>query len=300
MKIHFIVNPQAGRGKGRGVLRKLESILKKERLLYTLHVTAGPTSTIEDARRASRDSDVVVAVGGDGTVNQVANGLRGSEALLGIIPIGSGNDFANMFSLPSHLETAISILKNRKVVAIDLGRVGYKTDRLQTVQERYFVNGLGIGFDAAVAYETTRVGALKGRPLYLFGLLKTLMTYKPSAFKISWENITLNNTHLLVAIGNGVSVGGGFYLTPYAKLDDGKLDVCVVDSASMIRVLRIFPSVLKGKHGKYPEVHFFQTSNVTIESADALCAHADGEILGRDIRQLNIDLLPRALSVISN
>ncbi|MFQ5799035.1 MAG: diacylglycerol kinase family lipid kinase, partial [Bacteroidota bacterium] len=74
----------------------------------------------------------------------------------------------------------------------------------------------------------------------------------------------------------------------------------VVDSASMMRVLRIFPSVLKGKHGKYPEVHFFQTSNVTIESGDVLCAHADGEILGRDIRQLNIDLLPRALSVISN
>ncbi|MFQ5798338.1 MAG: diacylglycerol/lipid kinase family protein, partial [Bacteroidota bacterium] len=234
MKIHFIVNPEAGRGKGRGVLRKLESIPKKERLLYTLHVTAGPTSTIENARHASKDSDVVVAVGGDGTVNQVANGLVGSEALLGIIPIGSGNDFANMFRLPSHVETAISILKNRKVVAIDVGRVGYITDRLRTLQERYFVNAVGIGFDAAVAYETTRVRALKGRPLYLFGLLKTLTTYKPSAFKVSWENITLNNTHLLVAVGNGVCVGGGFYLTPYAKLDDGKLDVCVVDSASVM------------------------------------------------------------------
>lgn len=301
-KYHFILNPVAGRGRAYVAIKKIRSILRQIGIDHNISVTNAPGHATELAKSTCNEHDVVVAVGGDGTINEVINGLMGGKATLGILPLGSGNDFAKAIKVPQNIHKAIDIILKHNKKTIDIGKVKttkYLEPQSTHTNERYFVNGVGIGFDALVAFESSKIKILSGLPLYITALIKALSLYRTPNFKIKIDEMRLKSRFFLIAIGNGISAGGGFYLTPNALLDDNKFDVCYVDQVNLFQILKIFPSVLKGLHGKFKQVHFTQTNNVHVNSSDKFYVHADGEIVGNLASEVEISMIPGALKVIT-
>ncbi|MDI6779669.1 MAG: diacylglycerol kinase family lipid kinase [Bacteroidota bacterium] len=300
-KYHFILNPVAGRGRAYLAIKKIRNILRDLRVNHYISITNAPKHATELARATCNEHDVVVAVGGDGTINEVMNGLVDGKAIMGILPLGSGNDFAKAIRMPKRIHEAIDIILRHEKKTIDIGKVKtnkYLNNQLNLSEERYFVNGIGIGFDASVAFESSKIRFLRGLPLYITALIKALLKYRTPDFKIKIDELKSKSRYFLIAIGNGISAGGGFYLTPNARLDDNKFDVCYVDHVNLLEIIKIFPSVLKGLHGKYKKVHFTQANDIVVDSNDKFYVHADGEIVGKLVNNVEISMIPNALQVI--
>lgn len=299
---HFILNPIAGRGRAYKAIKKIRSVLREKNVNHTFSITSAPKHATQLAKDAQKDYDVIVAIGGDGTVNEVMNGLINGKTKFGVIPLGSGNDFAKAVNMPHNLIDAIDVILSNKNIIADIGKVithRMVDNKKQIYDERYFINGIGIGFDASVAYESSKIKRLRGLPLYISALLRALLKYKTLNFLVKLDELRLKSKYFLIAIGNGVSAGGGFYLTPDAKLDDKRFDVCYVDPVGLFKILKIFPSVLKGLHGRYKEVNFTQAKNIEISSEQKFFVHADGEIVGNNVNSVKISLIPAAIQVIS-
>jgi diacylglycerol kinase (ATP) len=295
----FIINPMAGKGRGKKLLATLRERIKRTVPDAEIVVTERRLHALEIARERNHDADrVVVAVGGDGTVNEVGNGLVNGNATMGVIPIGSGNDFIKMFSIPLNIEKALDRILHGTVRPSDTGFVEIRSADDTTV-DRYFLNGIGIGFDAAVAHQTTKFKHLKGFGLYVVSVAAILFRYKTPGLLMSMNGMSMNGNHFLIAVGNGTCAGGGFYLTPDAKIDDGLLDVCLVDDISVPQVLRIFPSVMKGKHQKHGQVHFYRTDSLRVEARQPIMIHADGEVLSTGASEIAISVRPGTLQVIA-
>jgi YegS/Rv2252/BmrU family lipid kinase len=290
----------AGRRRGKKILPELNGILQSKKIHFSLKVTTRPREATEIARSSALDTDVLVAVGGDGTVNEVANGALQVGKTLGVIPIGSGNDFVKMFDIPHQLNDAVEVILAGNTQLIDVGEISTFGDVTtdQTHNTRYFVNTVGIGFDAAVADESRKMKHLRGLPLYLMALFRTIIKFRTPCVEMIFNNLAVNGKRFLVTIGNGTCAGGGFYLTPNAKVDDGLFDICAVDDLSIPRLLAVFPSALKGQHLRYPEVKMYRTNKFVLKSKDRLIVHIDGEIMSRDARCVEIGLIERRLRVI--
>jgi len=295
----FIVNPIAGKGRGRKLLQTLDRTLHKHFPEPEILITQDRLHAFELAKERKEHPDrIIVAVGGDGTVNEVSNGLIGGNAMMSVIPIGSGNDFVKMFNIPTDIEKAIDKIKNGTVRNSDAGSIqigSYDGSNLT----RYFINGIGIGFDAAVAHQTTKFKHLRGISLYAFSVAVILFKYKTPELLLSMNGSSMNGQHFLIAIGNGKCAGGGFYLTPEAKIDDGLLDVCYIDNVTIPQVVKIFPSVMKGKHKKHNQVHFERTDALSVVAQQEIMVHADGEVLATKARTIDIQVTPNALQVIA-
>ena len=300
-KYHFILNPVAGRGKAYHAIKKIRSMLREFIIDHKISITDAPCHATELAKESLMSEDVVVAVGGDGTINEVMNGLVNSKKALGILPFGSGNDFAKATNIPHNIHEAIRVIINNKRKLIDIGKVT-TSNQIKNIfklsEERYFINGIGVGFDASVAYESSKIKILRGLPLYITSIFKALLTYRIPNFSLQLDDEDFNNRYFLIAVGNGQSSGGGFYLTPNAKLDDSKFDVCYVDNITLLEIIKFFPSVLKGLHGKYKKVHFTQAKRISVASVDGFFVHADGEIVGNNISKVEISIIPKAMEVI--
>ncbi len=299
----FVLNPAAGKGTGAKLLGILEKILHRRGVRHSIVLTEQPGDGTRLARKA--DSDIVVAVGGDGTINEVANGIFGTGKILGVVPAGSGNDFIKSASIPQDPAAAIELVLSGKPATIDVGTVLCSTDPLPALlpddlEGRCFVNGVGIGFDAAVAVRTRQIRYLTGIPLYLLAVFQTLGRYKSPLFELKIDSRTEARKHLLVAVGNGRSAGGGFFLTPDAILDDGLLDVCLIDDVSVPTILKLLPRVLWGGHRNAKQVNFKRCKSIDIFSADRFYVHADGEIVGDRVRYVRIGIKEKAIPVISN
>jgi diacylglycerol kinase (ATP) len=300
-KYHFILNPVAGRGKSYRAIKKIRSMLREFIIDHKISITDAPCHATELAKESLMSEDVVVAVGGDGTINEVMNGLVNSKKAFGILPLGSGNDFAKATNIPCNMHEAIKVILNNKRKLIDIGKVSTSNDfknNLKQTTQRYFINGIGIGFDASVAYQSSKIKMLRGLPLYIASIVKALLTYRISNYLLKLDDREFNNRFFLISVGNGQYAGGGFYLTPDAKLDDSKFDVCYVDKVNLLEIIKIFPSVLKGLHGKYKKVHFTQAKRISVNSLDRFFVHADGEIVGKDINNVDIAIIPKAIEVI--
>jgi diacylglycerol kinase (ATP) len=296
----FILNPSAGKGAGRKLQTRIYDALRIRTSDFELLETSRPGDATELARSSS--SPTVVAIGGDGTIHEVANGIIGTEKVLGVIPIGSGNDFIKAIGVPKDLQQSISILFLQKVARIDVGSVRVRRadegDNREQAPASILVNGLGIGFDAAVAERTLRISYASGSLLYLIAVLQTLGRYTSPEYSSSIDGRTTKSRNLLIAVGNGTCAGGGFYLTPEAKVDDGLLDLCFIDDMSILGILKLMPSVMKGKHRSNPSVRFERGSEFKIAASRPISVHSDGEIIGTDITAVEIRVVPRALQVI--
>ncbi len=300
LRTHIVLNPFAGRWKGAKLYHKIASYARFLKHIEKFQLTTAPGEAIQIARETN--AELVVAAGGDGTVNEVVNGIlqSGTEKLLGVIPVGSGNDFARMLNLkPFKIKLAIESIRKRKITASDVGLIQF-SDEKGNFYERFFINGVGIGFDAMVANESRKIKHLRGIPLYLLSIFRTLSKYKTPEMEVYIDGRLIKDKIFLVAIGNGISAGGGFLLTPHAKINDGVFDVCLVNDLSILRILQVLPTVLKGKHINYPEVRMFKAKEIEIRSNSNLTMHADGEILGTELRWIKITIIPSAVEVISN
>lgn len=290
----FIVNPAAGRGAGARVIAPLEELVRGCGLQCRIVLTEGPGHASSLARDSSES--VVVSVGGDGTANEVVNGLIGTEKSMGILPAGSGNDFIKSVGIPKRLELAFAKSISHNVQVVDVGTVSCGDSGSPV---RLFLNGVGIGFDAAVAARTREIRYLRGLPLYLLAVFQTLRRYKNPTLSVDLDGLTMSGRHLLIAVGNGVSAGGGFYLTPRASVADGVLDFCLIGDASVGRILRLMPLVLWGKHlSKTDVVTYLQGKNLELRSEEPIHVHADGELVGEGVTRVRIGIDPRKLRIL--
>lgn len=265
----IIINPIAGGGKA----KKLEYIIREEldrnRIDYDLVFTSRPGDGITLAENSQ--SKLVVAVGGDGTINEVAKGLiNRQEGILGIIPGGTGNDLSRTLAIPLDTCQAIKILINGNKKMLDIG----------CINRHKFLNIASAGFDGEVVRNTNRVKErFKSNLAYILGVIITLFNYKKKDVLLEIDDKSYERKLVLLAVGNGNYYGGGMLILPGAEIDDGYLHLCLVRDASMITLLRLFPTIFKGKHVKLKKyVEIFRAKKVTIKSQEGITINYDGEI----------------------
>jgi YegS/Rv2252/BmrU family lipid kinase len=293
----FIVNPVAGRGKAKHFAVRLRKFCEHVSVPHSIFTTEYPGHGTELAREASKNSDYVVAVGGDGTVNEVASGLVGTKATLAVLCEGSGNDFARLVNAPSKIDHFFENVFNGRRTQFDVGK-SIITHADGRKNERYFFNSLGLGFDAAVAKHVAQITWLRGIPLYATALVQTLIGYKPHRFTVESAQYKKSDNYFLVCIGNGTWEGGGFKVTPDALPDDGKFQVCCVRGNSVLNVLPILPFTLTGTHITKKIVDVFDTSSIIVDCQEPFPVHGDGEIFGETIKKMEVTLVPKGLNVV--
>jgi diacylglycerol kinase (ATP) len=249
--------------------------------------TNRPGSARELARAAVRAGcDRVVALGGDGTVSEVANGLVGSRCGLGIIPAGSGNDLLHSLGIPTNPRAAAHLAFNGSARAIDVGEIR-NADGVT-----YFVNVASYGFDADVAFRAGHV-PLAGALRYPAAIVRTLRELRPWRIQIDVDGRRIDRRVMLVAIANGHRYGGGLRIAPDAVPDDGSFDLCLVRGLSQVAVLGVLPRVYRGGHRHHPAVELLRCRRVDVAATEPMPGQADGEPIGA--LPSTITLLPGAI-----
>jgi diacylglycerol kinase (ATP) len=294
-----IVNPVAG---AKTTYRKwphINRLLRHIGLPFEFQYTEGVGHAIELARAAASDGyQFLVAVGGDGTANEVANGIllskELSKATIGIISTGTGGDFVRSVGIPRDYIKACSFLFSPRRLVIDVGVVEYQR-RGQTLQ-RFFINSAGVGFDAAVVEATERLPKYLGGTIpYVAGLLRSLLSYRNKPVVLRVGGRVDERRVLSIVVANGRYFGGGMLVAPQAEVNDGLLDVLTVGDMGKIELLRAFPTIYKGTHINHPKVRLEKAAKINVESPEKLLVHADGELIGEG--PVSFRLMPSALSI---
>jgi YegS/Rv2252/BmrU family lipid kinase len=305
MKYYIIVNPTSGRGNAGKAIPQIEELLRSFKLDFELVRTERPWHAAELAEAAARAGfDVIATASGDGTANEAINGLmRAREAghnhtAFCVLPVGTGNDM--LFGIGHHhgLEDGVRARaeNHRRNIDVGLVRGGDYPDG------RYFANGVGIGFDAMVGFEAIKVRWAVGLIPYLVGVVKTVFLYfNAPKVEITLDGKTFIQPSLMTSIMNGKRMGGGFMMAPDSLPDDGQLDLCIASEASRIRLFQLIPHFLKGTQATQPEVKMHRARKAKIRSLDGgtLPAHADGEMLCVNGKELEIELIPSALEFVT-
>jgi YegS/Rv2252/BmrU family lipid kinase len=306
--VFIILNPYSGRGKGTRSIRTLTSALDQAGVRYEMVETDYPGHGTELARRARRSGfEVVGAAGGDGTVHEVVNGLMQAchddcpAGTLAVFPIGSGNDFAAMTGIPTGLEEAVDLLVRGDTRLIDVGRV--EIEEGDQTALHYFDNTMGVGIDAEVTLESYKIRRLRGAPLYLLAAVRAILKHESPDMDFHWIDATgetgsMQQSTLLISVGNSPRSGGGFYLTPFAKLDDGILDVATARALPRREVMTLLPKALQGKHVGHPAVTMFQVRQIGVSIAGGAPVHLDGEVTATKATRVVVDVLPSKLRMV--
>lgn len=297
--VKVILNPIAGRGYGARVEPQLRQCLTSEGVHFDLERTHAPWHAAELAKRAAEDGfGTIVSAGGDGTANEIINGLmaaseNGATRRMGVLPAGSGSDFASGVGLPLDLPEACRRIACNSFKTVDLGRV-----TVPGRPPRYFGNVVGIGFDGAVLMETLSMKRLRGLPLYLLAVLKTVfLNFTTPRVTITYDDQQMELTATLVSVANGPREGGGFIIAPDARPDDGVFDLCIARKVSRLTILRLLPYFLSGTHTQLEPITMAQAKVVHVASPDGLVAHVDGEVLCRDAAEIRCEIVPGAIEV---
>ncbi len=271
-----IVNPTAGGGRaGRLVPWLRERLGPRSEARLEITDRAGQAERL--AGQAASNHDRIIAVGGDGTVQEVINGmLAGEDASLGIVPMGSGNDLARSIGLPTEPNAAWTAAVGEGVRPLDLGRARNGGER-----GRWFGSAGGIGFDAGVAAAmANRSGWQRGPAGYLLTTLTELRRFANREVELVVDGTTILRRVLFIAIANGEYYGGGMRIAPGALTDDGLLDVCVVGDISRLTALRQLPNLYRGTHVAHPQVELLRARTLSIEGDARTLVHLDGEPFG--------------------
>jgi diacylglycerol kinase (ATP) len=307
MKLYFIVNPAAKNGRCKKVWKRLEKVLHEKHISYQVFFTSRQGDGTRIARKiieSTSETTAIIAVGGDGTVHEVANGVFPfKHGIVGYIPAGTGNDFSRGIHIPNHprkaLEHILLLVKNHCFSAYDTGQFAGPH-----VREGLFVSNLGCGFDAQIARKANR-SKLKslfnrlslGKFVYVLYLIKELIFYQPAkvVLQIDGEEHLFERTWL-VTISNHPYYGGGMKIAPYAKSDDGLFQIIVVDNISRLKILLLFVTVFWGGHTKMKEVKVLTGKQIHVHTSSPLPLHADGENIGSG--SVSVCVQANALSVI--
>lgn len=290
MRAKIIVNPKAGRGKAEKAIPVIQRLFEESEMQFDMHITQAAGDATNEAKRAVQQGyDAVISAGGDGTANEVVNGIAGHDIILGVIPCGSGNDLAISMEIPRNINQACEVILKGNTTRRDLGRV----------IDRYFANSVGIGFDAAVAKtasESLRNFPARGIPLYILALFKTLRQYKGFEAYITIDDEETITVHpLLIAVGIGKTYGGGIPIVPGAIPDDGLYDVCVVEAVGSLEILSKVPKALRGTHIYDPKARLMRGKSVRIQLSAEMPLHMDGEVFEADSMEFSV--IPGGLRV---
>ncbi len=303
-KYCVIVNPAAGKGAAKKALPEIKSQLSSLDMAYDLVLTEFPGHGIQLAEQAgAKGYQTVVAVGGDGTVNEVINGLMGAEtngemgASLGVIPVGRGNDFSFGMGIPQDIPSACQALVSGKTRKIDVGWVRGG----DYPEGRYFGNGIGIGFDAVVGFVAAKMPPyISGMPAYLIAALKTIFLYfEAPLLRIEIDGERLEQPCLLVSMMNGRRMGGSFLFAPESQPDDGLLNLCIARQVSRMAVLGLFPKVMSGTQREHPAVQMPTGKMVIVEALQGtLPVHADGETICKAGHKLEVKIFQQKINLV--
>jgi YegS/Rv2252/BmrU family lipid kinase len=289
VKGHCIVNPVAGEGMTAKKWARIWQTLCRTGYDLTYEFTAGKgEGTLLAKKAAARGADLILAVGGDGTVNEIVNGLVGSQVRVGIIPTGTGNDFVRTVGIPLDPLEACIVINTMNSKVVDVAKI----------DDNYFLNVAGIGFDAQVAAEVNRKNSfIKGKLAYLWAIVKVLAVFQPAQIELKFEGSTeVKKNILVVALANARYYGGGMEIAPGAKVDDGLLDVVTIEEMSKPELIKSLPLLLQGSHLKHPKVTVYRCQKLTVTGPETVFVHADGELLTG--LPISVELVPKALEII--
>lgn len=294
--VRVILNPVAGGGRAGRMAAAIAGELASRGIAADVMLTRARGHAFELAAEAASDHELIVAAGGDGTIHEVANGLLSVEphrrrARLAVLPIGTGNDFAKL--LGGHrLEHAFDRILRGEPRLLDVGLVRWAD------QAEYFINGMGTGIDVEVVRQIARPPRFRGVAGYLVGVLRALRVFEPIRARLRVDGTELDRRVMIVGVGNGVSQGGGFYITPDARPDDGRLDLCVIDEMSLPRVLVTLPQLMRGRHVSHPSVTMMTFERLEIETDAPLFFQLDGELREpAGVHRLTVEVRRGALPV---
>jgi diacylglycerol kinase (ATP) len=297
-KIKLILNPTANHGTSVQDAADLRMLMTNHHTDWS--GTEYPGHAIEFARQAGEQGyDMVVALGGDGTVHEVVNGLmqvpKESRPALGIVPLGSGNDFAHTIGIPRNPGEALLSAVNGQPHPLDIGSVCDENNRLE-----YFNNTMGMGFDSLVNMHTRKITVIHGFMMYFIALMRTIIrNFDALDIHIETDQKTWDISTLMLGLGNGPREGGGFIITPDAKWDDGLLNYITVHKISRLMMFRLVPEFMKGTQGRFNKIVQMGTCRrMNVTSKQPLYIHCDGEIyagFGTNVRKLAIELLPSSI-----
>lgn len=277
MKYVFIINPASGKTDYNKIKENIIKALENED--YEIYETKAPKEATQIANRFKNEENTVVySVGGDGTLNEVVNGIAEGKCKLGIIPTGSGNDFYRTLK-----ET-----KNENI-RIDLGKVN----------GRYFINIASVGMDAETCNNANKIKSkIKLHSSYYLALIHTFFTFKSKSLKLKIDKNVYAGDYIIAAICNGKYYGGGFKIAPVASFDDNQFDIYLVSKAGKLKLIKILFALLKSEHEKYNEVRKYTGKNIIIKSENNLIINIDGEItISKNIK---IEMVEDALIIYNN
>ena len=291
--IKIILNPYAGRWKAKTYIEPLQAECNRLGLNYDLVVTKAAGEGITIAREAAEAGvEIVVAAGGDSTVSEVVNGLvqaagEGQAGVLGIIPLGTANDLADILKIPRNVAAACQKIAAGQTRLIDVGQVN----------DHFFGNNSAVGLEPVVTLEAEKIIRIHGSLRYIVAALRAISKRPTWQAHLIWDHGTYKGPISLVSVGNSPRTGGAFWMTPRALLDDGKLDVVFAPSLSRLSLLRLLPMTFSGKHIYHQAITSLQVTTLQI-AMDPTPLQADGEVLDHQATQIAYTILPRKLRVI--
>ncbi|MGB8489873.1 MAG: diacylglycerol kinase family protein [Bacteroidales bacterium] len=298
-----IVNPNAGNGKGKKDWHRIEELFRKNRIPLTFSVTERKGHAIEFAREAVENGfRKLVSVGGDGTLNEVVNGIfrqkacPPSKVTVSMIPVGTGNDWGRMFGIPLVYEGAVQVISEYRRMMHDIGVVKYYNGNEK--EERYFINIAGLGFESVVVRKTNRQKneGRSNKAIYFWNLLSSLISYRNTLADVIIDGNKSSGKVFSINVGNGRYCGGGMRQTPEALPDDGLFDITVIKEIGRIEIIKSLKLLYDGTILSHPKVDGYRSNNLAVTSEQILYLEADGESLGHTPAEFSI--LPSALGIV--
>jgi YegS/Rv2252/BmrU family lipid kinase len=283
----LLVNPSSAGGRPLKLLPRVEQALDAARAEFRVQRTRGLEHGVEQALAAVEAGEVPVVVSGDGLIGAVGGAMAGSETPLGIVPGGRGNDLARVLGIPEDPEGAVEVLLAGHSRRIDVGEVN----------GRRFLGIVSVGFDSEANRRANENRFMRGNLVYAYAALRTLLGWKPARFTIRANGESVRVSGYSVSVANSRAFGGGMYIAPDAKLDDGEFDIVTVGEVGRLRFVGNLPKVFKGTHVEEDEVQVFRAPHLELSASRPFPVYADGEHLTELPASLRV--LPRALSVLA-
>ncbi len=288
--IAFLVNPASANGSTGRRWPKLRERARALGLAGDVLQSERPGDLTELAREAARTHELLIVVGGDGSLNEVVNGVVGSNAELAILPAGTGQDFGRTYGIPTRFDDAVRVALEGTSTTIDLGRATYAGG------ERFFANVGSIGMSGAVAKRANSMSkALGGRATFYYALVREFIRWQNTEVTVTFDGGERGGPMHDVIVANGQWHGGGMHLAPEAKFDDGLFDVVLIGDVSKLDFVTTSPKLYKGGHVHHPRVEVLRTAALTVEAAQPLPLELEGEPVGTT--PARFEIVPRALRV---
>ncbi|WP_291566581.1 MULTISPECIES: diacylglycerol/lipid kinase family protein [unclassified Clostridium] len=290
MKNLFIINPVAGKGRSLEYIDKIKNYFDDLHEEYIIEITKYKDHAIEIAKEyTSKDTYRVFAVGGDGTINEVLNGLIGSDSVLCVIPTGTGNDFVRTLYKDKDIEDVLDSLISGQEHYIDLAKSN----------DRYFINIASVGFDAEVVYNARMFKNRRFIPssfAYILSVIYTAFNFKSINMTIKIGERSIKESTFLLAACNGKCYGGGVMIAPKADMKDGLLDICVIRRPGLFTLLKSIPKALKGELEGIEEVNYYSGKKIIVEGDREFILNADGELFRQT--QAEFELIENGMKVV--